>query len=163
MKLRALEQKDAELMLTWMHDNSVTGKMQTDFSSKTIEDCRKFIENSQSKENIHLAITDVQDTYMGTVSLKHITSNSAEFAITICREAMGKGYSKIAMQEMINIGFQRYHVKYIYWCVNADNNRALRFYDKNQYSRVPADEIEIAEGYTKEQIDSYIWYRISKQ
>lgn len=38
MKLRPLEEKDATLMLEWMHDDSVVHNMGTDFSKKTIED-----------------------------------------------------------------------------------------------------------------------------
>ena len=46
MKLRELEKKDAELMLEWMHDRNVVHWLNTDFDSKTIADCEKFIEIS---------------------------------------------------------------------------------------------------------------------
>ena len=39
MYLREFKQKDAPLMLEWMHDPSVVENLQTDFGSKTIEDC----------------------------------------------------------------------------------------------------------------------------
>lgn len=163
MQLRNLKQRDAERMLEWMHDRFVVEKLQTDFVAKTIDDCRKFIDNSQDEANIHLAIVDDADRYMGTVSLKHITKNTAEFAITVCRDAMGKGYSIWAMNRIIKMGFEQYGVSDIYWCVAADNLRALRFYDKNHFTRVETDKINIAGGYTKEQIASYIWYQISKE
>lgn len=162
MQLRSLKQKDADRMLAWMHDPFVVGKLQTNFVDKTVEDCRSFIENSQSATDIHLAIVDDSDTYMGTVSLKHITEDTAEFAITICREAMGKGYSIWAMKKILQMGFEEQGVKNIYWCVAADNMRALKFYDKNCFPRVQADMIKIAEGYTKEQIASYVWYQVSE-
>lgn len=93
MRLRDLEQRDATRMLAWMHDQSVVEKLQTNFAVKTLDDCREFIKNSKSDNNIHLAIVDDNDLYMGTVSLKHITDKKAEFAITVCKAAMGKGYS----------------------------------------------------------------------
>lgn len=162
MMLRSLELRDAEPMLEWMHDESVVEKLQTNFAEKTIDDCKSFIERSQDEENIHLAITDDDSNYMGTVSLKHITNDTAEFAITICKKAMGKGYSIWAMHQIIDMAFQKYNVSDVYWCVATDNLRALRFYDKNNFPRVSADAIKIAGGYTKEQIDSYVWYQVSR-
>lgn len=161
MKLRSLEMKDAELMLAWMHDKSVVEKLQTDFENKSLEDCRTFIANSQDNNNIHLAIVDEQDTYMGTVSLKHIAGDTAEFAIAVRKEAMGKGYSIWAMKEIIRIAFEKYGVNAVYWCVAKDNLRALRFYDKNKFPRVDKGEVKIAGGYEQEQINSYIWYQVT--
>lgn len=162
MRLRKLEQRDAERMLAWMHDRTVVERLQTDFTAKTLKDCKDFIESSQDAENIHFAIVDDEDTYMGTVSLKHIRNETAEFAIVICKAAMGKGYSIRAMDEILKIGFERYSLKDIYWCVAPDNLRALRFYDKNKFQRVSADEITITGGYTKEQINSYVWFHVKK-
>ncbi|MDD6157372.1 MAG: GNAT family N-acetyltransferase [Lachnospiraceae bacterium] len=160
LRLRNLEMRDAWLMYSWMHDKSVVGKMQTDFEKKTIDDCRNFIANSQDKKNIHLAIVDNEDVYLGTVSLKHITTESAEFAIVVRKEAMGKGYSIWAMNEIIRIGFEKYRVKKIYWCVARDNFRARRFYDKNGFAKVSVSEINSVDGYSREQIEDYIWYAV---
>ena len=159
MKLRKLELKDAPLMLEWMHDKSVVEDLRTNFLSKTIEDCENFIKNSwNDKNNWNVAITDEEDTYMGTISLKNIKEDSAEFGITIRACAMGKGYSIWAMKEILNIGFQEKNLKKIYWCVSPDNKRAVRFYDKNGFQRVDAKELDMIEGYTQEQIDAYVWY-----
>lgn len=165
MKLRKLQSKDAELMLEWMHDESVTEYMQTNFASKSIEDCRRFVEAAQNaSKNMHLAIVDDNDDYMGTVSLKNITEEDAEFAITIRKTAMGKGYSKYGMQEIIRVGFEELNLKIIYWCVSPENKRAVHFYDKNGYRRVEASSLKnIEEWYTAEQIASYIWYEESKE
>lgn len=161
VKLRNLKQTDAERMLKWMHDSTVVENLQTDFSKKNIKDCMEFIANSRTAENVHLAIVDDKDIYMGTVSLKHITKDTAEFAITVCKEAMGKGYAIWAMNEMIKKGFEQYGLKAIYWCVSQNNIRALRFYDKNNFTRALANQMTIAGGYSKEQIDSYVWYQIT--
>lgn len=140
MRLRKLEDKDAPFMLEWMHDDSVVHFMQADFASKTIEDCKNFITALQDEsENIHLAITDDNDEYMGTVSLKNIHDGSAEFAITIRKCAMGKGYSSWGMKEIIKKG-KAMGLDHIYWCVSKENKRAIRFYDKNGYSRIDPSE-----------------------
>ncbi len=163
MKLRDLELKDAEPMLEWMHDKSVVEKLQTDFAKKTIEDCKSFITHSKDNTTINLAITDDYDNYMGTVSLKHITKEAAEFAITICKAAMGKGYAIWAMREIIDLAFREYRVSYVYWCVAADNLRAVRFYDKNGFQRVDSSTITIIGCYTEQQIEDYIWYQVKRE
>lgn len=148
-------------MLEWMHDKSVVEDLRTNFLSKTMEDCENFIKNSwDDKCNWNVAIVDHTDTYMGTVSLKNIKKTSAEFGITVRSCAMGKGYSIWGMKEALRIGFEELGVQKIYWCVSPENRRAVRFYDKNGFERVDARELDMIEGYTQEQIDVYVWYRV---
>lgn len=170
MKIRKLSLNDAPLMLEWMHDPDVVKDLQADFAAKTMEDCRAFIENAQDTSvDLHMAITDDNDEYMGTVSLKHIRVETAEFGITIRKAAMGKGLSRTAMAEIISYGFCELGLKYIYWCVNPVNIRAVRFYDKNGYQRMNVNLSEIRKNideigaYTSAQIEQYIWYCASQQ
>ena len=161
MKLRMLEKKDAPLMLEWMHDKNVVGNLQTDFNSKNINDCLAFIEGTKIfTNNVHRAIVNEDDEYMGTVSLKNIFNKTAEFAIAIRTCAMGKGYSSYAMKEILHMGFGELGLEYIYWCVDTNNKRAIKFYDKNNYQRVklPISDI-ILEEYTHQQIQEYLWYQ----
>ena len=105
MRLRTLEEKDAPLMLEWMHDTDVVKDLRADFASKTLDDCIDFIQAAHySNENLHLAIVGDDDEYMGTVSLKHIMERRAEFGITVRSCAMGKGFSKYGMQSIIEKG-----------------------------------------------------------
>lgn len=159
MYLRKLKLKDAELMLEWMHDEEVVKNLYTNFSSKTIDDCICFI-NYKSENNIHLAIADDADEYMGTVSLKNINydEKNAEFAITIRRCAQGKGVSAQAMKEILAIGFNKYKLENIYWCVNKNNLRAVRFYDKNNYRRCNDVPLNIYNNYDEKVQYSLIWY-----
>lgn len=159
MKLRKLKKEDAPLMLEWMHDDSIVKDLRTDFSKKTLEDCLAFICMAQnSREDIHLAIANEQDEYLGTVSLKHIKNGTAEFGITIRKCVQGKGVASSAMTEILKRGFEQYLLQKIYWCVAPENNRALRFYDKNGYQRgvIPIE----AQGYTEEEKNRYIWYQV---
>ena len=161
MKLRELQKKDAPLMLEWMHDKDVTENLQANFASKTIKDCEAFIKSSlDDRDNIHMAVVDESDEYMGTVSLKNIKDGTAEFAISMRTKSMGKGYSKYGMAEIIRIALEDMGLSEVYWCVSPDNKRAVRFYDKNGYSRVKG---YIDTGmYSKEQSEYYIWYRVTK-
>lgn len=164
MKLRQLEEKDAPFMLEWMHDESVTRYLCTDFAAKTIEDCLSFIDESHNmQEHIHLAVTNDEDVYMGTVSLKHIDRErrSAEFAVSMRSCARGHGYSTYGMRELLRIGIEEQGLKDIYWCVTESNRRAVQFYDKNGYARTRHVPEYIVSVYTKEQQSEFIWYHIA--
>ena len=155
MKLRKLELDDAPLMLEWMHDPSVVGHLGTNFMEKTLDDCVRFIQWSQTaSEDLHLAIADDANTYMGTVSLKHIGSGTAEFAITVRACAMGKGYSGFGMAQILRHGLGQLGLDAIYWCVSPKNQRAVRFYDKNGYTRTQEVPQRLLECYDQE----LIWY-----
>lgn len=134
MRLRNLELKDAPLMLEWMHDENVVAKLKGNFIEKTLADAESFILASENKEeNIHLAVVSDEDEYMGTVSLKNVENGSAEFAITVRKSAMGRGYSWYGMEEIIRMAFEQYGLESVYWCVSRENERAVRFYDKHNF------------------------------
>lgn len=159
MKLRKLKSKDIARMLEWMHDQQTTEYLNTDFGSKKISDCANFISAAQNENvNLHLAVVDNSDEYMGTVSLKNIDPhrNTAEFAITMHPEAQGKGLASKAMRYVLEDGIHIRHLKGIYWCVDPSNARAVRFYDKNGYKRTTKVPHSIKSTYNNP--DMYIWY-----
>ena len=148
-------------MLEWMHDSDVTDNMQADFASKTLDDCLKFIKDAQqSKDNLHFAIVNDYDEYMGTVSLKNIEKNRAEFAITIRKCAMGRDFSKFGMETILKMGLENLGLEYIYWYVDKNNQRALRFYDKNGYIRVNPEVLHGMEEHVNKQ-NKFVWYQIN--
>ena len=134
MNLRNLQEKDTPMMLEWMHDKDVIQFLKTNFAGMSIDDCQKFIAGAD-KENkdIHKAIVNEEDEYMGTVSLKHIANNMAEFAIAIRKKAMAKGIASAAMREIIRYGFEEKKLNVIYWCVD----------EKNQYTKIDIRNSEI--------------------
>lgn len=163
MYLRKLEQKDAPLMLEWMHDDSVVHDLHTDFASKTIEDCQKFIlANQEFSDNVNLAIASDSDEYMGTVSLKQIDREnlSAEFAITVRKAAMGHGYSWYGMTAIIEKAFNEYGLESVYWCVSRKNSRAVRFYDKHNFHETVDISPNILARYKGE--EDLKWYSVLK-
>ena len=163
MKLRKLELKDAPLMLEWMHDETVVEDLHTDFASKTIDDCIKFIENSNNfTESAHYAIASDEDEYMGTVNLKHIDrdTNSAEFAITVRKASMGRGYSWFGMEAIIEKAFSEFGLDSVYWCVSRKNTRAVRFYDKHNFHESVDISKNILNRYSNG--DDLKWYSVLK-
>lgn len=163
MRLRKLELKDAKYMLEWMHDESVVEKLRGNFKEKKLEDCQSFIKNSYDIERaIHFAIVTDEDEYMGTVSLKDIDreNNSAEFAITVRKEAMGRGYSWYGMEEIIRLAFEEFGLENVYWCVSRENDRAVRFYDKHNFH----EAVDISEKILKRYkgMENLKWYSVLK-
>lgn len=163
MRLRDLELKDAPLMLEWMHDESVVGKLKGNFQEKTLEDAESFIKGAKNQEqDIHFAIVSDEDEYMGTVSLKSIdrNNNSAEFAIIVRKVAMGRGYSWYGMEEIIRQAFEELELESVYWCVSRKNERAVRFYDKHNFHEavdIPDTVLLRYEG-----MDDLKWYSVLK-
>ena len=140
MRLRPLEIRDAAPMLAWMHDPDTVSLLNADFGSKTLSDCLSFIEASRDESvNLHRAVADDADRYLGTVSLKAIDRDrgSAEFAITVGPEARGSGAAAFAMKEILRLAFDTLSLKTVYWYVNPHNLRAIRFYEKQGF--LPVD------------------------
>ena len=161
MYLRKLELKDAPLMLSWMHDKSVTEDLYADFSSKTLKDAEDFIMASQNEySDLNLAIASDTDEYMGTVSLKHINNGKAEFAIAVRSEAMGRGYAWYGMESILKQAFDQMGLESVYWCVSEKNTRALRFHDKHHFGRVVDIPEEIASRYSG--MEGLRWYSVLK-
>lgn len=163
MRLRNLMEKDAPLMLEWMHDPDVTKGLAGDFATKNLTDCQNFIKScADDAENLHRAVVSDGDEYMGTVSLKQINrqTKTAEFAITIRKAAMQKGYAWYGMEKFLRLAFEEQDLECVYWCVSSENPRACKFYDKHGFQRVthiPESALEIY-GDRK---DLY-WYRVRK-
>ncbi len=161
MKIRKLKLEDAPLMLEWMHDKSVTGLLRGSFSDKTLADAETFIRNSREpSDNEHWAIVSDEDEYMGTVSLKSIRDGKAEFAIAVRNYAMGKGYSWFGMEAIINHAFNDLDLNCVYWCVDRDNKRAVRFYDKHNFHETVDLPQKILYDYKG--LDNLKWYSVLK-
>ena len=163
MRLRNLELKDAPLMLEWMHDESVVGKLKGNFIEKTLADAESFIlASANKKENIHLAIVSDEDEYMGTASLKEINreNNNAELSIVVRSCAMGKGYSWYGLEENIKLAFEQLGLECVYWCVSRENERAVRFYDKHNFHETVDIPISVQKRY--ERMNDLKWYSFLK-
>lgn len=139
MRLRELENKDAEYMLEWMHDENVCTYLGKDFKHMTIDDCRNFIRQSrEDHENKHYAIVDDGDEYMGTISMKNLDCKQgrAEYAISCRSKAMGKGYAKMATEELFRIAQEQYGLKMLYLDVYDYNVRAQKLYLKTGFEQI---------------------------
>lgn len=131
--LRKLEEKDAQFMLEWMHDEDINQFFRFDAASMTYEEAVEYIKNAnQKKDEVHYAIVNEDDEYLGTISLKHIDNENkkAEYAISTRKKAHGTGVAKHATDEIFKIAFEELGLNKVYLNVLSVNKRAVRFYEK---------------------------------
>lgn len=134
LKLRKLQLDDAERMLEWMLDPNIYSKMQYDHNRINLDTCRLFIKNSwNDKLNLHWAIVDSNNDYMGTISLKNIDykNKNAEFGVAMHPVYMRRGVATYALCEVAEKAFFELELNKIYLYVRCDNERAVLFYKKN--------------------------------
>ncbi len=167
--LRNLQEKDAVLMLEWMHDADIQKGFQKDMMRMTLEDAETFCRKSANRlklvdgDSVHFAIVDDKDDeYLGTVSLKNLDLHSmtAEYAISTRKKVHGKGVGFLATGELLKKAFLEYGLHRIYLSVFADNIAAIRLYEKCGFQ---------PEGEFREHIkrgDKYInwkWYGLLRE
>lgn len=163
IRLRKLAMSDAKSMLEWMQTPDIYEKMQYDPAKQSIETCCHFIEKSwDDKCNLHYAITDQKQTYLGTVSLKNIDRDNkhAEFAIALHPIAIGKSIGTSALRLIMGVAFEELELNKVYLYVRKDNERAIAFYERNHLELEGCfkEHLKIGESYK----DIY-WYALRKE
>lgn len=131
--MRKLELKDANKMMETLNDKSVTSTMRISLRSFSLDECKDYILNSNKDDkNIDFAITDEDDNWVGTISLKNIDyiKKEAEYAIITSKDVHGKGYSQKATKEILEYAFNELKLDKVYLYVSVNNIRANKFYQK---------------------------------
>lgn len=134
--LRRLNESDAYGMLEWMHDADIQNNFQKSMLDRTLEDAIDFIKTStvvaEDGKNIHFAIVDEKDEYLGTISLKNVDldNRNAEYAICLRKKAQGKGIAYKATMEILKKAFFEYDLEKVYLNVLERNERAICLYEK---------------------------------
>lgn len=149
-------------MLEWMKDEDLTSGFHSDYSSNTIRDAESFIVASQnSQQEMHYAIVNDEDEYMGTVSLRNIDMEEgvAEFVVVVRRSAMSKGYALHGMIEALDLAFNHLGLNSVYWRVKANNARAIRFFKKHGFNTLDQDVPLNILSKHREETDS-VWFAV---
>ncbi len=138
ISLRELQEKDAKLMLEWMHDADIQKGFKKNMLDATLEDAKFFCKKSKipnelsDGDSLHFAIVNEKDEYLGTISLKSISieNGSAEYAITTRKAVQGQGVAKEATGILLEKAFHEYGLHRVYLSVFADNVAAIRLYEQ---------------------------------
>ena len=158
IRLRKLQEKDAEGMYEWMTDPEITCFFRFDASSVTLQTCRDYIEHAYDDPNsVHFAIVNENDEYLGTISLKNITDKDAEYAISTRKKAHGTGAAYKATMEILKIAFDEKHLERVYLNVLDENIRANKFYQKCGFIRFDTSDNKL---YINGQLKILNWYEI---
>ena len=134
VRLRKLKIEDADNMLEWMHDEEIQRNFRMNTLHKTKQDVMEFISDSTivavNGGSIHFAITDEEDEYLGTISLKEIDlqAHNAEYAICLRKKAQGQGIAKAATKLILEEAFDKLELERVYLNVLSENERAIKLY-----------------------------------
>lgn len=134
--LRKLKKSDAPLMLEWMNDKEIQSVFRFDAGQKDLQTVVDFIDRADTtlrhEGDIHFAVCDERDEYLGTVSLKKVDLNNkkAEYAISLRKAAHGTGVATEATRQILRLAFEEYGLERVYLNVLSDNMRAIHFYEK---------------------------------
>lgn len=90
------------------------------------------VEHKQKSGDLVLAIKNENQQLVGWVSLSEIQleHGRASFGILLAPEARGQGYGKLAMKQMIDIGFKQLRLHKIYLTTRGVNEQAIHLYKK---------------------------------
>ena len=136
MRLRKLEERDAEGMLEWMKDPEINKNFRFSTDNKNLQDVLKFIREAKTMpiegKSIHYAIVGENDEYLGTISLKNINmvDKNAEYAISLRTKAQGKGTATQATKLLLKKAFELFNLERVYLNVLTDNVKAIKLYEK---------------------------------
>ena len=139
IKIRQLKEKDAPLMLEWMHDSVIQKCFRKSMLDYTIDDALEFIGKSEipkevkSGDNLHFAVVDeIDDCYLGTISLKNVDleNGTAEYAIVIRKAFHGKGIGFQATRLILEKAFYEIGLHRVYLSVYSNNVGAAKLYER---------------------------------
>lgn len=140
--LRELREKDARLMIEWMHDPDIQKGFRKRMMNAGMGDAVGFIRKSKIPDvfrtgmSIHYAVADQNnDKYLGTVSLKNLDleNGTAEYAIIIRKEAWGTGIAFAATGLILEKAFSDMNLRRVYLSVYSNNPAAIKLYEKSGF------------------------------
>jgi RimJ/RimL family protein N-acetyltransferase len=136
MNTRVLLPKDVKHQLEWMHDEEIYRQFQLPFEHYTYNDVLNFIHSIVPDQNLHLAIVDDHDEYLGTVSLKNIdhSRHDAELALVVRKSKWGQGVARYAMKRILDEA-RNLQLRTIYLTVLSTNQKAIALYLKHGFTR----------------------------
>lgn len=160
--LRALRLEDVDMMYEFIEDNDIAENFMFTRFPNSKKGLSEFVTNSWGNQSdIHFAITNEEDEYVGTVSLKNINyiDRNAEYAIVLRKTFWGKNFAFEATKQIIDYGFQRINLHKIYLNVISSNTRANKFYEKFGFEKEGTFKEHF---YVNGKYEDLNWYYITK-
>ena len=162
MKLRKILYKDIPFILEWMKDSNINKYFRFNPDNINEDSIRKFIDESNGDSfNFHYAITEDDDEYLGTISLKNINNidKNAEYAIALRNKSIGTQIASVATKEILRIGFDDLKLAKVYLNVLSYNKRAIAFYEKMGFKYEGEFKNHVMIRQNLENLKWYAYYR----
>lgn len=160
--LRKVNRADAAYMLEWMKDDDIQKCFKKQMGDYTLDDVYEFCEQNSGEVNmangkdIHFAITNELNEYLGTISLKNLNLNekSAEYAIVLRRKYQGFGIAEKATKDLIEKAFGEFGLIFIYLYVLEKNIKAIKLYEKCgfEYCDLLINDVLISDHYENQRL-----------
>lgn len=136
--LRAFRRDDLDLYAHWLNDKAVTKYLEMGWRPTTPQDLEAvYTEATDGKSAIVFVVCDLKnDQPIGTTGFYflHWPGRRAQYRILIGDSSYhGKGVGSEVNALMVQHGFERLNLHTIYLGVNADNEGAIKSYEKAGY------------------------------
>ncbi|TVY07864.1 GNAT family N-acetyltransferase [Paenibacillus cremeus] len=130
ISLRAFERDDVRELHRWMNDPEslrLVGR-----APVTYEEALRHYEKKKQSGDLVLAIVGEGKPLVGWIFLKDIEHEHgrAGIGILLAPESRGSGYGRLAMEQMIDLGFRQLRLHKIYLTTRSINERAIQLYTR---------------------------------
>lgn len=128
--LRAFEKEDVTGLHRWLNDPEsllLIGR-----APMSYDEALQHFEQKKQNGDLVLAIENEEQQLLGWIFLKNIEHEHgrAGIGVLLSPEHRGKGYGKMALEQMIHLGFRQLRLHKIYLTTRSLNERAVNLYEK---------------------------------
>ncbi|GGM20762.1 N-acetyltransferase [Paraliobacillus quinghaiensis] len=129
LNLRAFEEFDIEKLHSWFNDTETLSMIGR--TPMTYEETKQHVSKLRNEKTIIMCIEN-QEKQIGWTHLSNISHEHgrAEIGVLLAPEYRGKGYGEIAMESMIELGFNQLRLNKIFLTTRGINERAIALYKK---------------------------------
>ena len=159
VRLRPIEREDLPRYVRWFGDPEVRRHLLIYLPFSLAQEERWYtslLERLEQGNDVVFAIETAEGVHIGSVGLHSIgwKDRHAELGIVIGeKEHWGQGYGTDAIRTLLGVAFEEMNLHRVFLRVDADNERAIRCYEKCGFQREGAmREVVFREGEYHDQL-----------
>lgn len=135
IRLRPLEMRDVDNLLTWVNEPQVVGRFATFHDPLTRQDEERYVQDMLASRTDLVFSIEAGGMYIGQAGLHEIEhkNRNGRAALVIRREFQGRGYGQAAMREFLRRVFTDHGMHKVWLIVDPNNERARHIYEKTGF------------------------------